>query len=324
MLTKTESGIEGFKGAILEPSDAAYDEARLVDNARFSGRPSLIVRPGDADDVARALAFAHATEQRIAVRAGGHSTAGHSAGEGAVVIDLAAMQSIDIDSHEGTAWVGAGVRAGDLTRAAHAFGLAVPFGDTGSVGVAGITLGGGIGWLVRKHGLTIDSLMSAEVVTADGHHLTASPDEHRDLFWALRGGGGNFGVVTRLQYRLHAIGAVLHGTITLPATREVLRDLVPTLMGAPDALTAMPSIMVAPHAMPVPDGTPGRRVVFVEVLWSGSPAKGEAALAPIRALGTVIDDDVAEKPYPDVYPERAADREPLSWACRLALPRRTG
>ena len=316
MIVATGSALEGFKGVAIEPDQAGYDDARVVDNARFSARPALILRPTDGGDVTRALAFARGTGQRIAVRAGGHSTAGHSAGDGAVVIDLAAMQAIDIDRAEGTAWVGAGVRAGDVTRIAYDAGLAVPFGDTGSVGAAGITLGGGIGWLVRKHGLTIDSLLAAELVTADGRQLTASPDAHPDLFWALRGGGGNFGVVTRLRYQMRTIGPVLHGTITLPATREVFRSLVPALLAAPDELTAMPSIMVAPPTMPLPDGAPGRRVVFVEVLWSGPAADGDRALATIRALGPVIDDDVAEKPYPDVYPERDADREPQAWACR--------
>lgn len=293
--------IPGFGGQVIVPGDPGYESAREVENARFDRHPGLVARPLDGADVARAIAFARETGLPIAVRAGGHSTAGHSTGDGVVVIDLSSMRAIDIDTPGRTAWVDGGVLAGTLTRAAFDSGLAIPFGDTGSVGVAGITLGGGIGWLVRKHGLTIDSLLEMELVTADGRQLRASEDEHPDLFWALRGGSGNFGVVTRLRYRLHPIGDVLTGSILLPATSEVFGGLVPTLLAAPDELTAMPNVMAAPPDPAIPPEMQGKLVVYVEVLWSGPIGEGAAALAPLRALGPVINDTVGPRPYPEVY-----------------------
>ena len=238
-----------------------------------------------------------------------------------LVIDLSAMKGIEIDPVSRTAWVEAGVVAGELTRAAYAHGLAVPFGDTGSVGAAGITLGGGVGWLARKYGMTIDSLLAVELVTADGRRLVASEDENADLFWALRGGGGNFGIATRLRYRLHPIGDVLFGDIVLPATRDILRRLVPTLMAAPDDLTAMPYVMAAPPDPSIPAELQGTLLLHLQVLWAGSPEEGERALAPLRALGPAVQDTVKLTPYPDVYPEHAPDPDapPMGWAQRSAF-----
>jgi hypothetical protein len=245
----------------------------------------------------------------------------HWTGDGVLVIDLSAMKGIEIAPVSRTAWVESGVVAGELTRAASAHGLAVPFGDTGSVGAAGITLGGGVGWLARKYGMTIDSLLVAELVTADGRQLVASEDENPDLFWALRGGGGNFGIVTRLRYRLHPIGDVLHGDIVLPATRDILRRLVPALLAAPDDLTAMPYIASAPEEFSIPDQLRGALLLHLEVLWAGSPEEGERALAPLRALGPAVSDSVKLTPYPDVYPEHAPDPDapPMGWAQRTVF-----
>ena len=243
----------GFRGQVISPGDDRYDRARRVHNAAVDRHPALIIRPVDADDVA--LAIAHAREQGmpLVVKAGGHSMGGHSTGDGALVLDLSAMRDVEIDAAARTAWAGAGVLAGELTSATHPLGLVTPFGDTGSVGVAGITLGGGIGWLVRKHGMTIDSLLAVEIVTADGRRRTASAVEEPDLFWAVRGAGANFGVVTRLQFRLHPLDSVLAGDILLPATRDVLRALIPVLLAAPDELTAMPLIMSAPEDPSIPE-----------------------------------------------------------------------
>ena len=306
---------------MLGPADPEFDRARRVANGVIDRHPALIARPVDAADVASALAFGRAAGLRIAVRAGGHNAAGHSTGDGVLVIDLSAMKGIEIDPVSRTAWVESGVVAGELTRAASAHGLAVPFGDTGSVGAAGITLGGGIGWLARKYGMTIDSLLAAELVTADGRRLVASDDENPDLFWALRGGGGNFGIATRLRYRLHPIGDVLYGDIVLPATRDILRRLVPTLLAAPDDLTAMPYVAAAPPDPSIPDELQGALLLHLEVLWAGSPEEGERALAPLRALGPAVSDSVKLTPYPDVYPEHAPDPEapPMGWALRTAF-----
>jgi FAD/FMN-containing dehydrogenase len=220
---------------------------------------------------------------------------------------------VEIDADSRTAWADAGVLAGEYTSATHAHGLVTPFGDTGSVGVAGITLGGGVGWLVRKHGMTIDSLLAVEIVTADGRRRIASAVEEPDLFWAVRGAGANFGVVTRLQFRLHPLGDVLAGDILLPATRDVLRSLVPVLLAAPDELTAMPTIMLAPPDPAIPDEHRGRPVVYLSVAWSGAPDAGERALAPLRALGSPISDTVTRKPYPDLFTPADPDEGP-TWA----------
>ncbi|HET9736638.1 MAG TPA: FAD-binding oxidoreductase, partial [Solirubrobacteraceae bacterium] len=191
------------------PDARDYDRARRVHNASVDRHPVLIVRPTDAADVALVVAHAQERGLPLVVRAGGHSMAGHSTGDGALLLDLSAMRDVEIDASERTAWAGAGVLAGEYTSATHALGFVTPFGDTGSVGVAGITLGGGVGWLVRKHGMTIDSLLAVDIVTADGRRRIASAVEEPDLYWAVRGAGANFGVVTRLQYRLHPLGNVL-------------------------------------------------------------------------------------------------------------------
>jgi FAD/FMN-containing dehydrogenase len=236
--------------------------------------------------------------------------AGHGTADGALILDLSAMRDVEIDAIGRTAWADAGILAGEYTAASHALGLVTPFGDTARVGVAGITLGGGVGWLVRKHGMTIDSLLAVEIVTADGRRRLASAVEEPDLFWAVRGAGANFGVVTRLQFRLHPLGDVLAGDILLPATRDVLRSLVPVLLAAPDELTAMPLMMTAPPDPEVPEEYHGRLVVKLSVAWSGAPDAGERALAPLRALGAPINDTVAWQPYPALFTPVDRDAEP--------------
>jgi FAD/FMN-containing dehydrogenase len=309
-----------FRGRVILPDAPDYDRARRVHNASVDRRPALIVRPADADSVAIAVAHAQEHDLPLVVRAGGHSMAGHGTGDGTLVLDLSDMRGVDIDPGERTAWADAGILAGEYTSATHALGFVTPFGDTGSVGVAGITLGGGVGWLVRKHGMTIDSLLAVEIVTADGRRRIASADEEPDLFWAVRGAGANFGVVTRLQFRLHPLGSVLAGHILLPATREVLRRLVPTLLAAPDELTAMPTIMLAPPDPAIPDEHHGRPVVYLYVAWSGAPDAGERALAPLRALGApIVSDTVTWQPYPDLFTPVDRDEEPASGVSSRAL-----
>ena len=300
-----------FRGRVIAPDAHDYDRARRVHNAAIDRHPALIVRPSDADDVALVVAQAQEWRLPLVVRAGGHSMGAHSTGDGALLLDLSAMRAVEIDASERTAWAGAGVLAGEFTSATHALGFVTPFGDTGSVGVAGITLGGGIGWLVRKHGMTIDSLLAVEIVTADGRRRIASAVEEADLFWAVRGAGANFGVVTRLQFRLHPVGDVLAGDILLPATPDVLRRLVPTLLAAPDELTAMPTIMLAPEDPAIPEEHRGRPVVYLSVVWSGVPDAGEQALAPLRALGSPMSDTVSWKPYPDLFSPVDRDAEPV-------------
>ena len=223
-------------------------------------RPALIVRAADAADVARTVLVARESGLELSVRGGGHSLAGYGTNDGGIVLDLGAMKGLHIDPDRRLAWAQPGLTAGEYTVAAAAHGLATPFGDTGSVGIAGLTLGGGIGWLARKYGLAIDALEAVEIVTADGRVVTASEESHPDLFWAVRGGGGNFGVVTRFQFRLYPVGEIFGGALFMPATRDVLRSLVPIASSAPEELTTI-SFLMAPAARPVRPGRAGRHAV---------------------------------------------------------------
>jgi FAD/FMN-containing dehydrogenase len=290
-----------LRGRLVRPTDSTYEDDRVVWNTAFQGRPIAIVRAADAGDVATAVGFARRSGLDIAVRSGGHSIAGHSTGDGAFVIDMREMRGLHIDLEHRIAWAGVGLTAGELTEALTPHGLAVPFGDTASVGIAGITLGGGIGYLVRKHGLTIDSLVAAEIVTADGAVVMASEDEHPDLFWALRGGGGNFGIVTRFCYRLSPVGEVLGGALVLPATRDVLRGLVPIASAAPDELTVIAQLMAAPPAPGVPAEHVGAPSLVLLFVYAGDPEAGRAAIEPFRRIATPLAEMVAPIPYAGIY-----------------------
>ena len=226
-----------LNGSVIAPDDPGYDDARGVFFTGFDRRPAAIVHAADASEVARAVNLARETGAELAVRSGGHSRAGHGTSDGGIVLDLSEMNAVEIDAGARTAWAQPGVEAGDYTRATGEHGLATGLGDTASVGVGGITLGGGIGFLVRKNGLTIDDVLGAEVVTADGELLEVDGENHPDLFWALRGGGGNFGVVTRLRFRLHEIDEVVGGMLMLPASVEVIDGLVAAADAAPEELS---------------------------------------------------------------------------------------
>jgi FAD/FMN-containing dehydrogenase len=291
----------GLAGTVIRPEDPAYETARLVHNAVYDKRPSLIVRAASSADVARTVIFAREHGLEIAVRGGSHSLAGHSTTEGGIVLDLGAMKGLHIDAERRLAWAQPGLTAGEYTAAAAAHGLATPFGDTGSVGIGGLTLGGGIGWLVRKYGLTIDALVSVDVVTADGRLVTASADEHSELFWAVRGGGGNFGVVTRFQFRLYPIEQTLLGAMLLPPTREVLQSLVPIAASAPDELTTISFLMSAPPAPFVPEALVGQPVLAIMFVYAGDPADGFAAIAPFKEVATPLAEMAAPLPYPVIY-----------------------
>jgi FAD/FMN-containing dehydrogenase len=295
------SDLGALRGRLVRPTDSTYEDDRVVWNTAFQGRPIAIVRAADAGDVATAVGFARRSGLDIAVRSGGHSIAGHSTGDGAFVIDMREMRGLHIDLEHRIAWAGVGLTAGELTEALTPHGLAVPFGDTASVGIAGITLGGGIGYLARKHGLTIDSLVAAEIVTADGAVVMASEDEHPDLFWALRGGGGNFGIVTRFCYRLSPVGEVLGGALVLPATRDVLRGLVPIASAAPDELTVIAQLMAAPPAPGVPAEHVGAPSLVLLFVYAGDPEAGRAAIEPFRRIATPLAEMVAPMPYAGIY-----------------------
>jgi hypothetical protein len=301
-----------FKGPVIGPDDPDYDEARGVFMGSIDRRPALIVRVADADDVARVIALARDSGLELAVRSGGHSGAGHGVSEGGIVLDLADMRALEIDVDGRTAWAETGLTAGEYTAAAGEHGLATGFGDTGSVGIGGITLGGGVGFLARKHGLTVDELLAAEVVTADGEFLRVDDETHPDLFWALKGGGGNFGVATRFRYRLHEVGTIVGGPLFLPATPDVITGFVAAAEAAPDELSTIANVMPGP---PMPFLAPeyhGKPVVMGLMAFCGPVEQAESVLAPFRELGVPIADLVRPIPYPEIYPPEDPDYRPVA------------
>lgn len=291
----------GLRGRVLTPGDDAYETARHGHNLVFDRRPAVIVRPADAVDVSRAVLTARELGLEIAVKGGGHSVAGHSVNEGGMVIDLADMRAVEIDPIRRVGSAQGGVTAGEYTVAAHQLGFATPFGDTGNVGLGGLTLGGGIGWLVRRHGLTIDNLVSVDLVTADGRSRTVSADHDPDLFWALRGGGGNFGIATRFQYRLHPVDTITGGLIALPLNADVLRGLVEVSAAAPEDLSQITFVMGLPPAPFVPAELVGTPAVLVMLVHAGDPEAGPAAVAPFRSLAKPLAEMVGPMPYPAIY-----------------------
>ena len=303
-----------LKGRVIEPHDPEYDRARTVFYGGYDRRPALIARVADASDVARVVSVARDGGMELAVRGGGHSTAGHSVSDGGIVVDLTEMKGLEIDPAGRTAWAETGLTAGEYTDAAGKLGLATGFGDTASVGIGGITLGGGIGYLARKYGMTIDDLLAAEVVTADGEILLVDADNHPDLFWAIRGGGGNFGIATRFKFRLHDVPQVVGGMLFLPATAEVINGFVELAEAAPEELSTIANVMTAPPMPFLPEELHGQVIVMGLMCYAGDPDEGERVLAPFRALATPLADMVQPMAYPGVYPaeEGAEEYHPLA------------
>jgi FAD/FMN-containing dehydrogenase len=299
-------------GRVIAPADAEYDKARTVFYGGIDRRPAVIVRPADATQVARIVSAARETGFALAVRSGGHSIAGHSVSEGGIVLDLADMRGLELDPEARTAWAQTGLTAGEYTNAAAAHGLATGFGDTGSVGIGGLTLGGGVGYLSRAYGLTIDDLLAAEVVTADGEIVEIDTDNDPDLFWAIRGGGGNFGVVTRFKYRLHELDGVVGGMLILPATADVVRSFVAEAAAAPDELSTIANVVPAPPLPFVPAEYRGQLVLMGVLCYAGPPESAEPVLAPFRSLATPIADMVKPIPYPEMYPPDEEDFHPTA------------
>ncbi len=306
----------GLVGSVIRPGDEAYETARLVHNRVVDRHPSLIVKAASAADVARTVVFARDAGLELAIRGGSHSLAGFGTTEGGVVLDLSDMKGLHIDPERRLAWAQAGLTAGEYTAAAGAHGLATPFGDTGSVGLAGLTLGGGIGWLVRKYGLAIDALVSVEIVTADGRVITASEQEHPDLFWAVRGGGGNFGVVTRFQFRLYPVGMIFGGALFMPPTREVLRSLGPIAASAPEGLSTISFLMAAPPAPFIPAELHGKPTIAIMFVFDGDAEAGQAAIEPFRQVATPMAELVMPMPYPGIYKLLEAAENPAPAAHR--------
>ena len=306
-----------LEGRVIGPEDPDYAQARTVFYGGMDHRPAAIVQPADAAQVAQVISAARDSGLELAVRSGGHSVAGHGLTDGGIVLDLGAMRGLEIDHEARTAWAQTGLTAGEYTNAVGEHGLATGFGDTGSVGIGGITLGGGVGYLSRAYGLTIDDLLAAELVTADGQILQVDEESHPDLFWAIRGGGGNFGVATRFKFRLHELPTVVGGMLLLPATADVLSSLIAAAEDASDQLSAIANVMPAPPMPMVPAEHHGRLVVMALICFAGSPDEGERALAPFRSIAQPVADLLRPMPYPEIYPPDPEGFHPTAAARNL-------
>ena len=284
--------LEGFSGALLLPGDPGYERARGVFNGLVDKRPALIAGCNGVADIVAAVDFARERRLEASVRGGGHNVAGTAVTDGGVMIDLSGMRGIHVDPTSRTARAQGGVTWAELDRATQLHGLAVTGGGVSTTGIAGLTLGGGVGWLMGRHGLTADNLLSAEVVTADGRVRTASPEEHADLFWGLRGGGGNLGVVSSFEYRLHRVGTVVAGLVAhrFDAAGEVLRFVREFTASLPDDLTVLTGLV---HA---PDGS-GEKLVAVVLCHLGSPEDARQDLDPLLTFGSPVLTDVRPRPY---------------------------
>ncbi len=302
------------RGQAIGPDDVGYDEARTPFYGGIDRRPAAIVRVADEMDVARVIALVREADVELAVRGGGHSIPGHSVSEGGIVVDLRRMRAIDIDAGGPTAWAQTGLTAAEFTAATAAHGLGVGFGDTGSVGVGGITLGGGVGYLVRKHGLTIDSLLAAEIVTADGELRRVDADNEPDLFWAIRGGGGNFGIATRFLFGLHQVDTVVGGMLLLPATAGTIAGFMAEADAAPEELSSIANVMPAPPMPFLPEEAHGKLAIMALMTYAGDVEAGQEALAPFRALAEPIVDMLRPMPYPEVYPPEEEGYHPVATA----------
>jgi FAD/FMN-containing dehydrogenase len=301
-----------FDGRVIGPHDEAYDEARRVFSGNIDRRPALIIRPADAKEASRVVALARDSGLELAVRGGGHSAAGHGTSHGGIVLDLAEMRALEIDPERRTAWAETGLTAGEVTNATAEHGLAIGFGDTGSVGIGGLTLGGGVGFLVRRFGLTVDNLVAAEIVTADGEVVYVDAETHPDLFWAIRGGGGNFGVATRFQYRLRPLESVVGGILILPATPDVIAGFLTEAERAPNELSTIANVMPAPPMPFLAEEHHGTLVVFAFLTYAGETEAGERAVAPFRSLAKPLADMVRPMRYPEMYMPDDPDYHPVA------------
>jgi hypothetical protein len=300
-----------FNGRVIAPDDARYEQARTTFYGGIDRKPAAVIRVADAGDVSRLVSLAREIGFELAVRSGGHSNLGHSVTEGGIVLDLSGMKALDINVQDRTAWAETGLTAGEYTASVGAHGLATGFGDTGSVGLGGITLGGGVGYLVRKHGLTIDSLLATEVVTADGELHYVDAESHPDLFWAIRGGGGNFGVATRFKFQLHEVDSTFGGMLILPATPDVIAGFIAKAEAAPEELSTIANVMTAPPMPFLPVEVHGKLIVLAMLIYAGDAESGERALAPFRALATPLADMLKPMSYPEIYPPEEGEYHPI-------------
>jgi FAD/FMN-containing dehydrogenase len=289
------------QGEVVAPGDAAYDGMRSVFLSGFDRRPAAIVRAANEADVAAVVSLARSAGLELSVRSGGHSVAGHGVTEGGIMLDLRSLKRVEIDGEGRSAWAGAGATAGEYTAAAAAHGLATPLGDSPSVGLGGLTLGGGVGLLHRRHGLTIDNLLEAEVVTADGERVTASEEVDPDLFWALRGGGGNFGVATRFRFRLVELARIVGGTLILPATPAILTRFLAEAEAAPEGLSGVVGVLPAPPLPSLPIEVHGQPIIMATLVFAGPEEEGERVFRAFRGLARPIVDAIRPMAYPEIY-----------------------
>jgi FAD/FMN-containing dehydrogenase len=289
-----------FRGELLLPTSPGYDTARRIWNGAIDRHPACIARCAGVADVVAAVRFARKRDLEVAVRSGGHGVGGQALCDGGLVIDLSPMKGIRVDPTARTARAEAGVLWGELDRETQLFGLATVGGIVSHTGVSGLTLGGGIGWLMRKYGATVDNLLSVDLVTADGELVTASEDENHDLFWGVRGGGGNFGIVTSFEYRLHPVGPiVLAGPIFHPLedAPEVLRIYRKLAAAAPDELTTILELELAPPLPFLPEDVHGKPIVMLGACYAGAPKDGAEVVRPLKEFGSPIVDRLEPKPY---------------------------
>jgi len=289
-----------IKGSVVRPEDSNYDEVRKIWNAMIDRRPAAIVQCADSSDVQRAISFAGENRLELTIRGAGHNIAGNAICENGMMIDLSTLRKVSVDANKRRALVDPGATLGDFDAAAQAHGLATPVGINSTTGIAGLTLGGGFGWLTRQHGLTIDHLLSAEVVTADGQKRVASEKENADLFWALRGGGGNFGVVTKFEFGLHPVGPeVLAGLLVFPLQegKQVLSRYREFMKSAPEELNVWIVMRKAPPLPFLPEAVHGKEVVVFAVFYAGDLSKGQKLVDQLRGFGSLQGEHVGPAPY---------------------------
>jgi FAD/FMN-containing dehydrogenase len=320
--TATTLDLEALRGKVdgrvIGPGEPDYDTARAVMYGGIDRHPAAVVRVSGVDDIRVVIATARESGLELAIRCGGHSAKGDSTTEGGIVLDLSGMTAIDVDPTSKTMWAEAGANALAVTQAAAEHGLGIGFGDTGSVGISGITLGGGVGYLGRKYGLTIDNLLAAEIVMADGELLRVDADTNPDLFWALRGGGGNFGVATRFQYQLVDLPGIVGGLLILPATAETVERFIALSDEAPEELGTIANVMPCPPMPFVGEEWQGKLVILGLMCWAGDAAAGAETLQAFRDLAklggleTPIADLMHPGPYTEMYPPEDPDYHPLA------------
>lgn len=288
-----------FQGDVVLPTESNYDEVRQIWNGMIDRKPSLIARKS-TDDVVMAVNFARDNGQLLSVRGGGHNIAGNAVCDNGVMIDLSLLTQVRVDENAKRAFVEPGCTLGDLDEATQKHGLATPVGINSTTGIAGLTLGGGFGWLSRKYGMTIDNLVSANVVTADGRQLLASETENEDLFWALRGGGGNFGIVTQFEFQLHPVGPeVLSGLIVFPfeQAKSIITQFAKFTESAPEELSVWMVSRKAPPLPFLPESVHGKEVVVLAICYAGNPSEGEKLIEPLRDFGDAHGEHVGVQPF---------------------------